>query len=72
MNVRATLHRHFPGKCVFAARLLERYTEEGMIEGAIDFFALARCQTLLGSYYSSFTEIAALYGDTKLVIAIAS
>jgi hypothetical protein len=69
MNVRTTLHRHFPGKCVFAARVLARSTEEGMVEGAIDFFALARCQTLLGSYYSSFTEIAALYGDSKLVIA---
>lgn len=70
MNVRATLYKHFPGKCMFAARLLERYTEEGMVEGAIDFFALAMCKRILGSFYSSFTEMAALYGDSKLAIAI--
>jgi len=56
----------FSGRCFTAAKLLSRESEDGMKEAAIDFFALARCPTILGSACSSFSEIAALYGDSKL------
>lgn len=68
-DVRAIFQKHFPQKCVFAANVLARNTEEGMIEGAIDFFALARCEKILGSVYSSFSDIAALYGKIDLILA---
>lgn len=56
----------FSGRCFTAAKLLSRESEEGMKEAAIDFFALARCPTILGSACSSYSEIAALYGNSKL------
>jgi hypothetical protein len=40
-----------------------------MIEGAIDFFALAGCEKILGSVYSSFSDMAALYGKIDLILA---
>jgi hypothetical protein len=58
----------FSGRCLVAAKLLSRESEDGMKEAAIDFFALARCPTILGSACSSFSEIAALYGGSALTL----
>lgn len=68
-DVRAIFQKHFPQKCVFVANVLARNTEQGMIEAAIDFFALSRCEKILGSVYSSFSDIAALYGKAELIQA---
>ena len=68
-DVRAIFQKHFPQKCVFVANVLARNTEQGMIEAAIDFFALSRCEKILGSVYSSFSDIAALYGKAELILA---
>ena len=68
-DVRAIFQKHFPQKCVFVANVLARNTEQGMIEAAIDFFALSRCKKILGSVYSSFSDIAALYGKAELILA---
>lgn len=44
----------------------ERNTIEGMKNAVVDLYALSRTQTILGSYYSSFSEIAAELGGCKL------
>jgi hypothetical protein len=67
-TIKDTLTSMFSNRCFTAARLLSRESEGGMKEAAIDFFALARCPTILGSACSSFSEIAALYGDSKLTL----
>ena len=46
------------GECVRA-----RDTLEGMHAALADLLSLARCQRLLGSFYSSFSVMAALLGD---------
>ena len=66
--IKQLLMSAFEGRCYTAAKLLSRESEEGMLEAAIDFFALARCPRILGSACSSFSEIAALYGDSKLTL----
>ena len=53
----------FGDRCVFPALILSRKTEEGMIQGVGDFFALTKCTQIWGSIHSSFTEIAARYGN---------
>jgi hypothetical protein len=68
-GVRGEMKQRYNGRTWFPARLLERHTEEGMKEAAIDFFCLARCPKILGSVYSSFTDLAALYGSCELVLA---
>ena len=44
----------------------ERNTIEGMKNAVVDLYALSRTHTILGSYYSSFSEIAAELGGCKL------
>ena len=44
----------------------ERNTIEGIKNAVVDLYALSRTHTILGSYYSSFSEIAAELGECKL------
>jgi len=67
-TIKDTLTSMFSNRCFTAAKLLSRESEDGMKEAAIDFFALARCPTILGSACSSFSEIAALYGGSTLTL----
>lgn len=68
-KVREELALEFGGRCTFPATVLSRKTEEGMIHGVVDFFALAKCTEIWGSYWSSFSDIAARYGSVDLTIA---
>jgi hypothetical protein len=63
LEVREALAVEFANRCVFPAVVLSRRTEEGMIHGVADFFALTKCSELWGSVASSYTEIAARYGN---------
>ena len=56
----------------FPSTIRKRNTEEGMIDGVVDFFCLARCPKILGSAFSSFSEIASLYGGSRLEIVMAT
>ncbi len=65
-GVKQELQKRFEGRVWFPAHLLDRNSEEGIQEALIDFLSLARCPTLLGSVYSSFSEIAGLYGGCTI------
>ena len=67
-KVKETIEQEFLGRCFFPAITLTRRTEEGMIQGVADFFALSKCSCIWGSYYSSFSEIASRYGAIELSI----
>ena len=63
-----TLMVEFGDQCIFPATVLSRKTEEGMIHGVTDFFALAKCSKIWGSVASSFTEMAARYGNVPFYL----
>jgi hypothetical protein len=67
-KVKEVLEQEFLGQCIFPATTLTRRTEEGMVHGVADFFALAKCSQLLGSTASSFSEMAAKYGKIECEI----
>jgi hypothetical protein len=67
-KVRERMMIEFGDRCVFPAMTLSRKTEEGMIHGVADFFALTKCTEIWGSYWSSFSDIAAKYGSIPLTI----
>lgn len=67
-KVREELITKFGNRCLFPAVVLSRRTEEGMVQGVADFFALTKCKEIWGSYASSFSEIAARYGKADLVV----
>ena len=52
----------------FPATSLSRMTKLGMQHALADFLALSKCSKILGSYDSSFSEMAALYGNVPLVV----
>jgi len=68
-EVRNQLHAEFGPRCVFPAEILSRASELGMIHGVADFFALSLCSQILGSVGSSFSEMAARYGNIPLILA---
>jgi hypothetical protein len=68
-EVRDTIEQQFLGRCLFPATVLTRRTEEGMVHGVADFFALTNCSKIIGSTASSFSEIAARYANRPLEIA---
>lgn len=67
-TVKQSLLDEFGPRCVFPAMTLSRRTDEGMIQGVADFFALSQCTSIWGSYGSSFSELSARYGNCKMTV----
>jgi hypothetical protein len=63
---RKTIEAAFPGRCISQRAPLNRSTLAGIQGGLVDFLALARCSEILGSFASSFSEMAAAYGSVPL------
>ena len=55
-------------RIITAQAPLRRDSQEGMKGAVIDLFALSRTEKIIGSYYSSYSEIAAELGGIELVI----
>lgn len=53
---------------IVSPRVIDRASTEGMVAAAADMFALSRCNKIYGSYYSSFSEIAAELGGKRAQI----
>lgn len=46
-------------------RDLRRYSNKGIQDALVDLICLSRCSSILGSYWSSFSETAAIMGKKK-------
>jgi hypothetical protein len=67
MREREEAERRFPGRILTGSgTILSRNDPFGCREGMLDFYCLSRCSEILGSYYSSFSEMAAAYGGAPL------
>jgi len=67
MEEREEAVRRFPGRILTgSATILSRNDPFGCREAMLDFYCLSRCSEILGSYYSSFSEMAAAYGGVPL------
>lgn len=70
MAEEALLRKTFPGRIISnESRTLERSSPAGMHDALLDLYCLAATQKLIGSYWSSFTDIAADMGGIEKVIA---
>lgn len=58
----------FPGNIIVNRNEATRKTPEGMIDAAAEFLIMSQSDRIYGSYWSSFSEIAAVYGDTTLEV----
>ena len=62
------LQERFGDRVIFHATSLSRMTVQGMKSALTDFIALSKCNVILGSYNSSFSELAAFYGGVQLQV----
>ena len=70
MNEEANLRDIFPGKILSnQKRCLQRDSVEGMHDALLDLYCLANTRKIIGSYFSSFTDIAADMHKIPKVIA---
>jgi hypothetical protein len=67
-SVKRELQTVYGDRVWFPANSLSRMTRAGMQDALLDFMALSKCSKILGSYDSSFSEMAALFGNVPLVV----
>jgi hypothetical protein len=66
----ALLRKTFPGRIISnETRTLSRNSEAGMHDALLDLYCLAATEKLIGSYWSSFTDIAADMRGIEKIIA---
>lgn len=70
MSEEKYLRNLFPGRIISNEnRMLSRNSEEGISDAVVDLYCLSRCNKIIGSYWSSFTDVAAILGNCPKVIA---
>jgi hypothetical protein len=62
----AAVAERYPGRIINGPGLSERHTVKGIKEAFTQFLALSQCSEILGSVASSFSEMAAAYGNILL------
>lgn len=65
---KAILIKRFGVRIITSKNAAIRNTTEGIQNAVVDLYALSRTHKILGSFYSSFSEIAAQLGSCKLQI----
>lgn len=62
-DVKQLFHNKFHGRIITTPVAADRSSRHGMLWGFAELLALSKTKRLFGSYYSSFSEAAALLGD---------
>lgn len=62
------LAARFPGSVILNIAVLERHSVEGMKDAVVDLWCLAATNRIVGSYFSSYSDIAAELGGIPLTI----
>lgn len=69
MDEEETLRRLFPGKIiVHRKQSLNRNKPEAIKDAVVDLYCLAKTTKIIGSFWSSFSEVAACLGDRELIV----
>ena len=66
MTEREAIQVLFGERVTFPSTYISRMTQNGMNSAVADFIALSLCCKVYGSYASSFSELAAMYGGVPL------
>lgn len=67
-SVKLELQKRYGKRLLFAKDKADRSSITGIQGGIVDMYALARTQKILGSFHSSFSELAAQVGNIPLEI----
>lgn len=67
-EIEEKIRDHFPGRIISNKRILRRDSTKGIQDALIDLKCLSLTQKILGSYWSSFSETAAIMGKIELQV----
>lgn len=67
-TIKQQLAAKYGGHVIYNSHPAKRNSSDGIIEASAEFKILSECRKIYGSYWSSFSEIAALYGDKELIV----
>lgn len=67
-NTKVYLSEKYPSHIIYNPTQASRKTPEGMIDAAAELYIMSQCPVIYGSYWSSFSEIAAMYGNKRLIV----
>lgn len=67
-DVKTYFKKKYPDSFFCYERPAKRTTKDGIYNAARELMILSRCQRIIGSYYSSFSEAAAKCGDIPLSV----
>ena len=67
-ELKQTLKQTFAGHIISPDCQLNRDTQEGILSAVVEMYTLSRTQFILGSYYSSYSEMAAEIGNVRLAV----
>lgn len=68
-NIKTTFLNEFGSKAIITPSgrgISRRDTTEGIKQATVELFALSRCSKIIGSYYSSFSDMASCLGGKEL------
>lgn len=65
-DVKSYFTRKFEDKVITCRSTARRDTKDGIMDAAVEMYVLSRTKKILGSYYSSFSEAAAMLGGCPL------
>lgn len=69
LNEETRIKNLFPDRVYcYNKRSLSRDCKEGIQDAVVDLYNLSRCKRIYGSYKSSFSIVASLWGNTEIVI----
>jgi hypothetical protein len=57
----------FPGRIISLTKTLDRNSEKGIQDALVDLYCLSKTVKIFGSYYSSFSEVAAQINKIELI-----
>lgn len=70
MSEEEYIRKIFPDRIVsYENRALSRDSQTGISDAVIDLYCLSKCKKIVGSYWSSFTDVAAIIGNCEKIIA---
>lgn len=69
LDVKQMILKKYGARIITNQVQLNRNTHEGMKGGVVDLFALSRTSKIIGSYGSSYSEVAAELGGIELLVA---
>lgn len=67
-EVKSAMKEEFGERLIMSDGVINRNSEDGIINAAVELYSLAKTSKILGSYYSSYSEMAARLGKIKLEV----